>query len=341
MFPEVPAMNRSLICAAVFASCLVSGVLWACQSPVFRYALERWKPGTWQLVVVSSGRLSREQQLAFEKLQATVVKGLPLRVRHIDLSDAAEPERSFWTKIRERGGKDAVVVAAMYPDSSAVDQPVASVLPLTLETAREITSSPAREELVRRLCAGHSAVWLFVDSGVQETDDAAFLRLQQQLQKEAARLKLPAAAELLVTEEFLQQVRIPLMLEFSIIRIRQDDMREQFLLDCLLNSEEDLRGLAEPLAFPVFGRGRVLYSLAGKGIAAATISDACNFLTGACSCEVKEQNPGFDLLIEADWGQAVGEKLISSPTPAEEARPKLLAIPPGRRAVPAAEQTKP
>ncbi|MFT5104551.1 MAG: hypothetical protein ACI9UA_000166, partial [Pseudoalteromonas tetraodonis] len=27
----------------------------------------------------------------------------------------------------------------------------------------------------------------------------------------------------------------------------------------------------------------------------------CFFLTGACSCQVKAQNPGWDLLLSADW----------------------------------------
>lgn len=335
-------MNRSLIFTAAFVSCLVSGVLWACQSPVFRYALERWKPGMWQLVVVSSGRLSRVQQEAIEEVQAAADRGLPVRLRHIDLSTATEVERSFWNPIRERSGndRDTVFAAALYPQSSAIDQPLASMLPLNAESAGDIISSPAREELVRRLIGGHSAVWIFVDSGDQKLDAAAHARLQQQLQKEAERLKLPSASELLVTEDFLRQVRVPFKLEFSILRVRRDDMRERFLLDCLLNSEEDLRELAEPLVFPVFGRGRVLYALAGPGISAGTITDACDFLTGACSCEIKEQNPGFDLLLDADWGRAVGEKLISSPVPAEGGQPKLLAIPPGRRSGSSAEQSK-
>ncbi|TWW12353.1 hypothetical protein E3A20_01920, partial [Planctomyces bekefii] len=36
------------------------------------------------------------------------------------------------------------------------------------------------------------------------------------------------------------------------------------------------------------GRGRVLYALVGDGIAEGTIAAACDFLTGPCSCQVKE-----------------------------------------------------
>ena len=70
----------------------------------------------------------------------------------------------------------------------------------------------------------------------------------------------------------------------------------------LLASEEDLRGFQnEPMAFPIFGQGRVLYALVGKGIKVETVDRAAQFLIGSCSCQVKEQNPGVDLVMATDW----------------------------------------
>jgi hypothetical protein len=43
----------------------------------------------------------------------------------------------------------------------------------------------------------------------------------------------------------------------------------------------------------------------GKGITATNISEACAFLTAACSCQVKAMNPGTDLLTSVDWSRAV------------------------------------
>jgi len=57
------------------------------------------------------------------------------------------------------------------------------------------------------------------------------------------------------------------------------------------------------MAFPVFGRGRALYALVGDGINKETIGEACVFLATACTCMVKEQNPGTDLILAADWGE--------------------------------------
>jgi hypothetical protein len=69
----------------------------------------------------------------------------------------------------------------------------------------------------------------------------------------------------------------------------------------LLSTEPDLAAVREPIVFPIFGRGRALYALVGKGIRAETIEQAATFLIGKCSCQVKEQNPGTDLLLTADW----------------------------------------
>ena len=55
------------------------------------------------------------------------------------------------------------------------------------------------------------------------------------------------------------------------------------------------------MAFPIFGRGRALYALAGKGITKENVWEASFFLAGDCSCQIKAENPGTDLLMAADW----------------------------------------
>lgn len=329
-------MNRRLLSALTVAICVGSSILIACQAPVFRYALERWTAGIWKIVVVSDRPLSPGQTAALLKLQRAAApntdRNSPLfDLQHINLDSAAPADRRRWESFREAVGSDGTpVVAALYPQPSTVDQTVASLTTLSETTSEQILTSPVRSELAARLAAGHSAVWLFLESGNSQTDQEAIDRLNSQLEKDEQRLRLPTAADLQITQEQLGQLRVPLKLRFSVIRLRRDDPREQFLVDSLLRSEVDLREIAEPIAFPVFGRGRVLYALVGKGIAAKTISDASDFLAGPCSCQVKEQNPGFDLLLIHDWSRSIGDTLISSPVPEERKRPSLLQIPPGR-----------
>ena len=74
----------------------------------------------------------------------------------------------------------------------------------------------------------------------------------------------------------------------------------------LRGSEPDLRSFTDPIVVPVFGRGRTYYALVGKGIRGETIEENCQFLCGACSCQVKNENPGVDLLMAVNWSDKIG-----------------------------------
>lgn len=49
-----------------------------------------------------------------------------------------------------------------------------------------------------------------------------------------------------------------------------------------------------------------MYALVGPGINPEMIMKACAFIVGPCACEIKSDNPGFDLLLEADWESGAG-----------------------------------
>ena len=67
--------------------------------------------------------------------------------------------------------------------------------------------------------------------------------------------------------------------------------------------------------------------------------DAAAFLIGKCSCQVKEQNPGVDLLMKADWTSAAKaspvldrnlptlEELLPVKTVTTEAKPAATGLP--------------
>ncbi|SVE11941.1 uncharacterized protein METZ01_LOCUS464795 [marine metagenome] len=100
-----------------------------------------------------------------------------------------------------------------------------------------------------------------------------------------------------------------LKLGFSVITVAVDDPDEAVFREILLNSEDDLKDFDEPIAFPVFGRGRALPALVGKGINNDMIDEASTFLSGPCSCQVKRQNPGFDLMTSVNWDQLLQEQI--------------------------------
>ena len=191
-----------------------------------------------------------------------------------------------------------------------------------------------RQELVRRLGDGQTAVWLLLECGRPADDDAAAKVVEDELKKLKEDLKLP---ELTDSPDDSILAGVPLRLDFSLLRIHRSDMKEQPLVNMLVQSESDLLERDDPMVFPVFGRGRALFPLVGAGITADNVRDSAAFLTGACSCEVKEQNPGFDLLLKTDWESLfIRDEATAAVLASREAKvsttPQLVAIPPGSSA---------
>lgn len=324
-------MNRYLkaVCTGI-ALFTIAEVVSACQVPVFRYALERWQPDRYRVTVVKNGPLTDTQQAVVKVLQQSLPGRTAPRVQVIDAATDRQSQPPAIRPDQLQNGR-AMIVADYPPSSSVPEEQPACSAELTAEQARFLFRSPVRDEVARRLASGHSAVWIFVESGHTDQDEAALKILEEQLLQDNDWLKLPSPEELEVAPDVLNAVKVPLRIEFSVVRLKRGDVREQLLLDCLLNSESDLRTFDEPLAFPVFGRGRVLYALVGKGIAPDTIRTASSFIAGPCSCQVKSQNPGFDLPLQFDWDAAIGDTFISDPLPDAPSQPTLLTIPPGNK----------
>lgn len=307
----------------------LAGSVFACQVPVFRYALERWNSDQYRLLVLTDGPLGDSQQMALKRLEGTPELPAGAVVKIHDVSRSKDSlAKQLW---KTYGSGSGPVMVALYPERSSVDsEQVAFTSSISDSDVSLVVNSPVREQIVQNLSEGHSAVWVLVESGNAEKDQAALKTLQEQLEKDAEWLKLPSPEEMEIKPELLASTKIKLQIQFSVVSVKKDDPREKFLVDSLLNSESDLRGFNEPMAFPVFGRGRVLYAVVGQGIAADTIRKASAFIVGPCSCQVKEQNPGFDLLLSCNWADMVGETFISEPIPEGDSEPRLLSIPTGR-----------
>lgn len=306
---------------------LSASVMFACQVPVFRYALERWNPEAYPIVVVTPNEPSESEKQQWMGDQSERFSSY-VRIEWKTPNELRDPAiRDRWAEAENKTG----LVVAYYPDKSELRQTIAHASPLGRNSFESLLNSPARQEITKRLASGQSAVWMLLESGDLQKDQAARTAIETQLSLDKEWLKLPTAEEMEIKQEVLDSVKIKLQVDFSVLSIKRDDPAERFLIDSLLNSEEDLNSFQEPIAFPIFGRGLVLYALVGKGINGDTIRAASKFVCGPCSCQVKEQNPGFDLLLEHQWNESIGEIFISQPIPGTGAQPKLLTIPPGRK----------
>jgi hypothetical protein len=296
----------------------------ACSVPVFRYALEQWQPDAFEVVIFHDGKLTDEQNAVLERLEPQGLNAKyagNLFVHKIDLSQAQD---ATWIKLWEE--QDTKTTPWMLVLSPPKFGPPLKVLagPVTNENADLVLSSPKRTEITKRILKGDSVVWVLIDSGDEAKDKAAHELLKSELTRLQSKLKLPEIDPADIAEGALDDVEETLKLQFSLIRLARDDPQEKAFLEMLLNSEPDLRDdefKSEPMAIPVFGRARALYALIGKGIAQETIEDACVFLTGACQCTVKRQNPGVDLLTNTDW-----DSLVDATIKVDESTPTLTGL---------------
>jgi hypothetical protein len=85
------------------------------------------------------------------------------------------------------------------------------------------------------------------------------------------------------------------------LRVAQADAREAVFVKMLAGAKADPSLSSGPWLAAVFGRGRVLGAWPAKGFGKEQVDEVCLFLMGACSCQVKNLNPGWDLLVTADW----------------------------------------
>ena len=286
---------------------LLAAPLLACSVPVFRYALERWPSDPYVAVVFHRGPLTPEQQKVVDALGREGLAGLKfanVAVQTVDLDakDVAAPLQDIW-KPHEKEELPRIVLRYPHQTRIALD---AWSGPLSMESAKAIIDSPVRSEIAQRIVKGDSAVFLFLESGDKEKDEARFKVLTDEVQKQQETLKLPEIDPADVAQGNITGDPDALKIRFSIMRLSREAADEQLFVNMLLGTEEDLHELSdEPMVFPIFGRGRALYAIVGKGINEDVVATAGADLTGPCTCTVKDQNPGVDLLMALDWESVI------------------------------------
>ena len=307
----------------VLAALLLSAVsLWACSVPVFRFALEKWPADPFRAVVFHRGPLTDAQQkLARDFTAAGLAGRLHANVVLETVNADAPPSPELELLARKIGTNTLPCVFLLFPHVTRIAEPVGSG-PLTDATVQAFLDSPARQELARRLGRGDSVVWVQLEGADAAQNVAAAQVLETRLGYLAKVLTLPKLDQQDIASGLVSAAAANLKLSFSGMRLARETAAERVFVRMLLGTEADLGGFGEPIVFPVFGRGRALFALIGKGIKHETIDDAASFLIGRCSCEVKEQNPGVDLLLAADWDALL--KNQSTRTFAPTSAPQLV-----------------
>lgn len=312
------------ISALFLAACLGIPSLPAlgCSIPVYRYALERWEPEVFEITIFQQGELTSGQKRLLLELDRSSWNEEKQFNFSLDIVNWDELQGQDSTPYGLDTPPPLFPWVAVY--HAAPGHTLSPLLtgPLEEEWIQSVIDSPARQTIARRLIEGESAVWLFLESGDREKDEKALAMLSGQLELLEKTLQLPdpnapplyekdSAETTILVDDFSDVDITDLRIDFSILRISRHDPAEQMLIEILLHSEMDLVDFdSEPMAFPVFGQGRILYALVGGGIEPETIREACEFIVGPCSCQVKALNPGTDLLMRAGWTTSLETLLV-------------------------------
>ena len=283
---------------------LVSAVAWACDTPVYRYAMYNWTPESYVVVYAYDGEQDALDTAANEQLAEATTSDTPANIRFmmIDVSDPDDLQR-LPTEAR-----DALDVTSDLPlPYHVVISPHNDVLlkkRLTVEAVHQLLDSPARTELADLLRQGRAGVLILLESENPTANTQALSEAKAAIARAAAGEILPYTLDG-TTEPNPEKDAF----QVGLIVVSRKAPAEQAMVSMLLDVEEDLFQYTEPMIFGVYGRGRAGWPYLGKGITTENINDCLAFMSGACSCEVKEQNPGMDILVSADWN-AAAESLV-------------------------------
>jgi hypothetical protein len=306
----------------------------ACSIPVYRYAISQWDVDAYRLVVFHKAPLNAAHNKIIDNLKACFPnnsggksgRGQFLEIQIVSPDDSAAAQ--YRMVMKDYAKLPFPWAAVMFPRNNSIPIPVWAGA-LDSLPVKNLAVSPARETINRHLLSGETAVWVFVESGDKSKDEAALKALDAGLKMCSDSLKLPETTR--EDREQLGDIANGLKVSFSIVKISRTSAPEAHFLKMLMYSERGLGAFEnEPLAFPVFGRGRILYTLAGKGINANNIREANSFLTGPCVCTVKDQNPGKDILMACSW-DAANPKNIVAKSNASASAPMLRSMSSGQQ----------
>jgi len=253
---------------------------YACDTPVYRYALERWGNDPYYVLCFAKGPESEVQATVRKIIEDPEEKEPPANVayRRVDASKVEQlPEHRIERRAWKGHKTDNV---PFYVVLTPLGVEIYSG-PLTPDDAKKLLSSPKRQELAKALSAQKMVVVLLKSGKADEDKKASAVVRKVGASEELKELGLRA------------------------VEVDRKDPAETWLVRQLLSIEDDLPDLEEPMLFPIIGRAYIFPPYVGKGICVPNVQELVYVLTGPCTCEIKAGWGGLDLLTTWDWDAVV------------------------------------
>ena len=339
--------NRGLIAAAILLA--LPALAWcpapvlACDTPVYRYAMYNWPPAPYVVFYFYWGQPAAEDE-AVNRLLSDPAAGQPgtanVAMEAVDLAKCPlarlpEPVRKAWES-RAELALPVHMVFAPWEAELFVGR-------LDEATAQAMVESPARSKTAELIDQGSAIVFLFLPGADAEENRRAEAAIKDVIDQGASG-RIPVATPMDDAWGMGGPGEPPPddgrrrdanRLELAVVRVDRQDPAEKWLIQSLMAIEDLSKEADQPMVFAVYGRGRAMPAYLGKGITAENLAELAAFLAGACSCTVKDQNPGFDLLVRWDW-DATADRLAASDPSLNPQQPLYQEFTPGA-AEPAAE----
>lgn len=141
----------------------------------------------------------------------------------------------------------------------------------------KLTFSPFRETVAKELMNGKLCVMLYLKCGIPEKDETG----------------LAVAKNSVAASPFADVI--------TVLELDRKNTEESQFVSLLLNVEDDLKDINEPMLFGIFGKFRALEPLLAKGISTENINLMIDFFTADCSCLIKDDLPGSSILYNGVW----------------------------------------
>ena len=287
----------------------------ACSTPVHRYAMYNWEPSKYLASYFYDGSVDPKDAKANELLRAMCdpeASRINLTFLEVDLQDTAMIEQapqSVARALREQSAR-----AAPY---HMVFSPLGVLLfvgRLDADAVSKLAESSARKRIAELLASTQHGGMLFLPGADPKANEKALAEIDKaiQLAEETVLDDEPAAPAGSAPRDgtpadgaTAEQANDSAKPRVKVLKLARGDAEETWLLK-QLDAVEELspEEKAKPRVFGLYGRGRALEPYLGDGILAENLLDMISFINGPCSCEVKDQNPGVDLLVTWDWRKA-------------------------------------
>lgn len=328
---------------------LVLGLVWtvpgqtlACTTPVYRYAMYNWAPTPYFIFYFHPGEIPAEDAKVNEAITKLADEGPPfanLLLEPVDVSQEEveklpKPVQDAWRAQVGEKTEEAKPVHLVFTSWGAK----LHAGRLDEATVKAMVESPLRTKIGKLLQEGCAAVMVFLP-GAKEAENKQAEEVAKDLIARAGAGQVPIesamfdpslypgppsaqgpgeegseedAKEAPTEEELLAAAS---RLKVGLVTVDRSQKAEKWLFDSLMAVEPDLKELAEePMVFFAYGRGRAMPPYVGKGINAENLTAELQFLASACSCFVKDQNPGVDLLMYWDWESTADAMAANDPT---------------------------